>query len=108
MNHVKVLYRECLLGYLTFADEQYIYNSYTVGEDFARRHYPVAMDLYGLYKSKNKTSKEIFPILSDFLEATSRGDIVERAGIVATDSDFEKLVKFSKLNIQSDEFYIAG
>lgn len=104
---IKFCYKTFHLGTLTFENGLFVYNSILKNEMEAKES-SIKMQFYNLTNSVNKTSNVIFDEFEEFLTATNRQDIVKKAKIKENDSPFVKLYKFSKLNINQDDFYITN
>lgn len=106
---LKLCYREFELGTLSYDEEnqEYIYNSNLEGEKNAKAKY-LGMEFYSLSNSKDKRQKDIFTNFLIFIPALTRADIVKDAKIEQTDSTYEKLLKFAKLDMFDEDFHLKN
>lgn len=104
---VKLFYKECELGTLTFDEKtnEYVYNSNLEGEKKAKSKF-LAMEFYALSNSKDRRQKYIFDEFDEFRRAITRSDIVKMADMKQDDSVFVKLEKLAKLELMTDSFNI--
>lgn len=104
---VKLFYKECELGNLTFDKKtnEYVYNSNLEGEKKAKAKY-LAMEFYSLSNSKDRRQKYIFDEFDQFRRSVTRADIVELADIKQEDSVFVRLEKMAKLDLLREEYSI--
>ena len=104
---INVCYCGVVLGQLSITpNDEYVYNSDLQNEERLLRRRVLTKSEYGLWDSKNKTSKTLFPDIKMILKNFSRADILEIVGITPTDSDWDKLVKLSKYEVQSTNLYV--
>ncbi|MGD9901257.1 MAG: hypothetical protein AB7S44_01825 [Spirochaetales bacterium] len=104
---INYYYKDIKLGTLTYKQHTYIYVSDLENEAIALQKHPL-MKFYTLANSHKNKSQTLFKEFTEFLEATNRKDIIERAKIKEKDSAFTKLYKFAKLNQDTSEFYIKA
>lgn len=104
---IKLFYKECELGSLTFDEKtnEYVYNSNIEGEKKAKQKYS-ALEFYLLSNSKDKRQKFIFDEFDEFRRAISRADLVEKANIKKEDGVFVRLEKLATLDLGSEEYHI--
>lgn len=92
-------YMNFSLGFLTFENnDTYVYNSNIEEEQKAKKATFGILD-YSLYNSNNIKSKKIFKDFLQFLNQSSREDIVKYCNIKADDNDFQKLLKMANKNL---------
>ena len=94
------------MGILSKANIGYIYTSYVGNEIYYKDYKNVAHISYELW-NYNEKSFFNFPFdIREFLSNCKRKDIVEDARIEPCDSDWDRLVKLSKLNFGDSRFYL--
>ena len=105
---LKVFYKEYFLGDLQIKKNGFVYNS-SEEECVAKKQYLLEISEYSqLLGSKNKKSESLFEFFADIAEnIKKRQDLVENAGILEHDSNFDALAKFSKLKQTKHHFYFA-
>ena len=95
------------LGHLTFENNYYVWTPNLKNIEQALYQNRLGMEMFFL--PITQTRFESVPAhFEDYLFATERFDIKTKAGIKVSDSDFEKLIKVSKLNFSEVEFYIKS
>lgn len=102
---IKLKMKDILLGTLSMEDGYYVFCGYPEGFSLARMQTPIipfALNEFG----KKYYNKLPYPF-SKFLEQSSREDIQEYLHIEDDDTDFEKLIKYAKGNIEPEMFYIT-
>ena len=106
---LKVYYKEYYLGNLQIESGGFVYNS-SEDEKKAKKQYLLEISEYSaLLGSKNKKSEKLFKFFEDIAEnIKKRGDIIENAGILMHDSNFDTLIKFSKLKQATHHFHFAS
>lgn len=99
-------YKEYKVGSLDFIDGTYVYNSLE-DEEKALLKYSGMVD-YDLSKSKNKSSKVLFPFFKrNFLyEIKNREDILNKIQIKDKNC-YEILKKLCKLNLDKFKFWLS-
>lgn len=100
-------FKNYILGVLEFdfISKEFVYTSNVEQENIAEREHKIS-DIYHLFNSRNLRSEIIFSEFCDFLDATSRKDIVKKAGILVNDNLYTKLEKISNLNFDQSGFYL--
>lgn len=98
-----------ILGELTFVDDCFCYTSNVDGEQAAKQA-SFGLMTYKLYNSHARKSSNLFDEFKVWIHCSSRKDIAEFCDINSFDSDWEKLVKMAKYNLENDGFSlkIAG
>jgi len=94
------------LGVLEKTEGGYVYTSYTANEEMLQMRGHLYYSEYGLWHSYKRESKKLFPDMENVIDACSRSDIQERAGICPEDSRWKKLVKLSRLKFFPSGFYV--
>ena len=104
---VKLFYKECELGTLTFDEKtrEYVYNSNLEGEKKAKAKF-LAMEFYSLSNSVDRRQKFIFDEFDEFRRAISRSDLTQMANIKQEDDVFVRLEKLATLELMKDGFNI--
>ena len=97
-------FNSTVLGFIEKTEQGYLYTSIAPNEQRYRYDYSFRND-YSLFDSINRESDVLFPEFKRFL-FSRRSDTLERAKIDATDSEWIKLVKLSKLNWFPSGFYV--
>ena len=106
MLKVKLFVHDIELGCLTEIDKGYVFSANKAGIDRAFKEYPIEMRRYNLVKSGTVLYRDVPPTFDEFLVYTSRGDLIERAGITGEDSDLERIYKLAGLDMMSTIFTI--
>ena len=96
------------MGELEQTEKGYVYNSNIENEQMLINSKLLAHSMYSLWYSYNRVSKELFIDFQRILSKAKRRDIVERAEITSTDTDWEKLVKLSELMYYPSGFYVQS
>ena len=108
-------YMNFSLGFLTFENnDTYVYNSNIEEEQKAKKATFGILD-YSLYNSNNIKSKKIFKDFLQFLNQSSREDIVkycnikadDNDNIKADDNDFQKLLKMANKNLSLGAYSLS-
>ncbi len=100
-------YMNFSLGFLTFENnDTYVYNSNIEEEQKAKKATFGILD-YSLYNSNNIKSKKIFKDFLQFLNQSSREDIVKYCNIKADDNDFQKLLKMANKNLSLGAYSLS-
>jgi len=105
---MKLKYFYCTheLGILEKVEDGYRYTSNVSNEQMMLQRRLYFRCEYDLWDSNKRTSEELFPAFQKIVADANREDIVKRAGITPDDSDWEKLVKLSKLKYFPSGFYV--
>lgn len=104
---VKLYYNNLCLGALQQHNLEYLWIPNDVGIKTAQVQYPMGMEMFFLPNST--TLYRVIPYhFSEFLLQALRPDLAKKANITATDSEFEKLYKLSKLKYFFTEFVIKS
>lgn len=104
---IYVYFKKYLLGYLTYENNYFLYNSNELGENnFLKNCY--AKPFYPLLKSRKKKLKELPNFLQDFEEMIKDEFFIGKAQIKKNDSKFQKLYKLSNLPLDYTGFYITN
>jgi len=94
------------LGILEKSNIGYIYTSYTGNEHYYREYKRPAHFSYELWNSDKKGLLLLPYDIYEFLNNCKREDIVAKAKIEPNDSEWERMVKLSKLNVMEGRFYV--
>lgn len=98
---------ECFdLGYLKRIGNKYAFVSNASEIKNAKQSYPFDMKLFKLCDSGAMSFDNIPYPFSEYLSCCDRPDIKDKAGIVDTDDEFEKLYKIAGLEIERVHFTI--
>ena len=106
MTKVYLNFNEFELGFLTESNGVFVW---TPNIDQIKQFstvYDGAADFFLLDKYSQNTYPMIPYHFNEFLEYTERADIVKKAQIKQTDSNFEKLCKLAKLEYLNQQFVI--
>lgn len=87
-------YRDYELGTLNYLNNEFVYNSNSTNEEYAKKNSFGALD-YRLYNSKNKKSKNLFKEFMPWIMASSRQDIFSKCKINNNDNDWDILCKLA-------------
>lgn len=98
---------EFTLGYLSEKDGGYIFHASSEDIKEATKKYPIKMKFFTLNKSGIKEYKNIPNHYIQYLDNIDRKDIVEKAKILESDTDFQRLHKLTKLNLNVINFKIS-
>lgn len=105
--NVKLYYKEYCLGELSYIDNKYIWTPDANNIKSAISNYPAGMEMFFL--PTQKTAFNNIPYhYKDFIYQSDRPDLVLKAQIKNTDTDFEKLYKLAKLTYFTTEFIIKS
>ena len=103
---LKLYFKQIELGYFEYKNNFLIYNSNLNGEKILKNTYPVS-SIYGLFNSKNKVISDLPVFLENILNMEKNNDYKIMAKIEENDNIYDKLVKFSGLNLSKNEFYLV-
>lgn len=106
MEKVYLRLNENVLGYLRESENGYIFHADKEGIDNATKISPIKMKFFTLNRSGIKEYSQIPNHFIQYLDNWDREDIMEKAGIVESDSDFVKLYKIAGTNLQPINFAI--
>lgn len=105
-NEMKIVlcYKEFELGELSQENSKYVFEPVS-GCELARQRYiiPRASELLS---GGRKTSDKLFGEYAYFLNLLRNNYVKSEANIIGDESDFEKLSKIAKLNLERGSFYI--
>lgn len=104
METLVVYFKDVAIGELTFSENNYIYKTYPQGiSEAQQKAYPLF-----LYDVDNDFISPTLPSsISAWLPTDTDSNLYVEAGIVETDTEFEKLVKVSKLSLHDENVYIS-
>ena len=104
---ISLFYKEFELGVLSFDNDsnEFVYNSNIENEKKADEKY-FGLELYNLFGSKNRRSKNLFLQFCEIAGCLNRPDIVRMAGIEKKDNLYQKLEKLSKLKLNDEDYFI--
>ena len=104
---MRIYYYYCstVLGFVEKTEDGYKYTSNIPNEQNLKRNLLVTESRYTLFDSFERECKELFPEFKDFIRSM-RPDIINRAKINSGDSEWEMLVKLSKLKYYPSGFYV--
>ena len=108
MQQIYLYFKELNLGYLTQEKDVYIWVPNTENIQLFERQNSAFEDLFFLERNKPVGYVNIPLHYSEFIQACSREDLVQKAGIKSRDSEFEKLYKLAKLDFSMQDFYIKS
>lgn len=103
---VILCYKECELGELTFTGGTYTFVPIS-GCELAKQRYAIPR-ASSLLSGGIKKSNSLFGEYAYFLKLLQNNYIKSEANIIDGDSDFEKLVKISRLNLDRGSFYLKS
>ena len=101
---VILCYKEFELGALTQENGKYVFESLT-GKALAMQKYIIPRACKLLQGSKQESEK-LFGEYAYFLNLLKNSYIKSEANIIDGESDFEKLVKIARLNLDRGSFYL--
>ena len=104
---IKLNYNEFTLGFLAQNSQGYVWTPDVNEINKAKEKYEYGMDMFFL-PSVQKVYTFIPRHFNEFLEASDRADLMEKAHIDDSDSDFVRLYKLSKLDFFNQEFVIKS
>lgn len=105
-QQVYLHFKEIELGFLTQNEDGFVWVPNTENIQYFMMRYDGASDLFFLNKTKPVLYTSIPYHFIDFVEAASRPDLAQKAGIAESDSEFDKLCKMATLSYADDEFVI--
>ena len=106
MAKISLCIEDIELGYLMERNGKYVF--YANGDEVlrAKKEYPLDMVLFKLNDKGMKSFDNIPYPFSTFVSGTYREDIMRKANIETTDSDFVRLYKVANLKIMRQNFDI--
>ena len=99
-------FRDLNLGYLSYEDGKYIYNSFAENEEKAKKM-TFGLLNYDLYNSKNLTSDKLFVEFLPWINAASRIDIKNLCNVLESDNYWQILCKLAKINLNYGDYSIS-
>lgn len=106
MNKVYLSLNNNDLGYLTCQNDKFKFVAFEEEIKKAKEENPLAMMMFKLNQTGSKTYVSIPAPFSRFLIARSRKDLMEKANLCETDSQFEALYKLAGLKMMEINFKI--
>ena len=104
---INLNYNEFNLGHLMQVENGYLWTPNIKEIARADEKYELAMDMFFL-----PNEQVVYPFVprhfNEFLDASERADLKEKAGIEDDDSEFVRLYKMGKLDYFSQEFVIKS
>ena len=97
-------YKEFELGALTQVDGKYVFESLN-GKALAMQKYVIPRACK-LLQGQKQVSEKLFGEYAYFLNLLKNNYIKSEANIIDGESDFEKLAKIAKLNLDRGSFYL--
>ena len=94
------------LGYLMERNGKYVFCANVKEVERARKEYPLDMILFDLNEGGMTVYDTIPYPFSNFMSGTHREDLMIKAGIKSTDSDFVRLYKLAGLKLIRQNFDI--
>lgn len=107
MKKVFLSLDECILGYLLESENGYIFYADKEGIEKATKISSLKMKFFTLNRNGMKEYSEIPNHYSQYLEGVEREDIIDKAGLLESDSLFTKLYKVAGLRNNSINFTIS-
>ena len=104
METLVVYFKDVAVGELTFDNKNYIYKTYEDGISLAIEN---AYPLFLHNVDNNFISPYLPESISDWIPQNPNSDLYFEAGILETDSEWEKLVKVSKLALHDENVYVV-
>ncbi len=102
---INVYYKEIKLGELSHVTNNYIYKANKQNIEKAHKKGYITF----LYKCDDSFISEELPFsLQNLIPTEKQQDILLLADINKNDSDFEKLYKLSKLDLETTDFYVKS
>ena len=103
METVVVFFKDVAIGELTFIDNNYVYKTYEDGINEAiEKAYPLF-----LYDIDQDFSSPYLPeSIAGWIPTNPNITLYTEAGILENDSEWEKLVKVSKLSLHDENVYV--
>lgn len=108
MKQIYLYSQEINLGFLTQENDVYVWVPDTKNIALFENLNPATEDLLFMERKEPVVYEKMPFHYAEFLPACSREDLVQKAGIKASDSDFEKLYKLAKLDFSNQDFYIKS
>ena len=102
---LKYFYGTTPLGTLERTPKGYKYTSNVRNEQELKDGYILINSNYSLWNSSGEESLELFADIKEVLD-TTRGDILERAGVTPEDSTWEMLIKIAQRPTFPSGFYL--
>ena len=104
---MRIYYYYCstVLGFVEKTEDGYMYTSNIPNERELKKNLLITESRYTLFDSFERESKELFPEFKEFCRSM-RDDILCRAKINSGDSEWDMLVKLSKLKWYPSGFYV--
>lgn len=103
---IVLCYKEFELGEMWQEDGEYVFNQ-IAGCELAKQKYAIPRASKLLYGGE-KRSESLFGEYAYFLKLLMNNYIKSEANIVDGESDFEKLVKIARLNLDRGSFYLKN
>lgn len=97
-------YKECELGEIVYENGEYVFTPIS-GCELAKQKYIVPRASF-LISGGVKKSEKLFPEIAYFLTILQNSYIKSEANIIEGESDFEKLIKIGRLNLDRGSFYL--
>ena len=102
MDCVKLYYKDELFGILTYNEPQYIF---VKNDKFSKK---MMFNHMGLQEKNEYYSSKLFSFFYKFIPENTRVDIIDKEGIDNNvDSEYEKLKKIAKLDLNKNQFWIG-
>lgn len=103
---VILCYKELELGELTTENGVYVFTP-IAGCELAKQKYIIPRASQ-LLSGGVKRDKDMFPEFKEFFKLLLNNYIKCEAGVIDADSDFEKLIKISRLDLSHASFYLKN
>jgi len=101
---IVLCYKEFQVGEMEKDGEEYVFTPIN-GCELAKQKYVIPR-ASALLTGGVKRSKQIFPEIAYFLKILENNYIKSEANIIDGESDYEKLVKIARLNLDRGSFYL--
>ena len=107
MQKINLHFNAFYLGELTFDGEYY---NFKIDEESTKMLIKAGVNVATFEANKKEVlSKNLPLVFKNFLPNTvEKAEMLEDLGIFKTDSDFEKLIKISKLKLSKDKFWLES
>jgi hypothetical protein len=99
-------FRRIPLGVLEKIENEYIYTSYIENEQQTQLMQLLTTYEYSLWGSSKRKTRKLFSEFEEIIIRCSRADILEYASINPQDSAWDKLIKLSRLQWFTPNFYV--
>ena len=107
MRKIYLSYKSVKLGYLCKEEKWFRFYADEENIKKLKKKCPILMKTYTLNVSGAEIYARMPDLFSKFIPSNERVDLLNKAGVVDGDDDFEKLYKLAGLNMVSINFKIS-